>query len=159
MSDQLTITERLTERGERPEGGLEYTATVDRPFGCVGRPCDWLPRVERQLRAIAALAPGWDSHGAPSPDGRVVDAAERLIGCVSEAGALPEPYVNPTPGGGVQFEWESGPRYFEVEVLAERAAQYFYRDDALRIEEQGEVFEGESLGDVVAYVSRVASAS
>ena len=55
----------------------------------------------------------------------------------------------------MQFEWESGQRYFELEITAERAAEYLYCDDAARVEKTGDLFEGESLEEVLALISRV----
>jgi hypothetical protein len=68
---------------------------------------------------------------------------------------LLKPHVNPTRDGGVQFEWEVGQRYFELEVEAERAATYLFCDDAKRVEETGEIFEGESHASVLDYIHRV----
>jgi hypothetical protein len=55
----------------------------------------------------------------------------------------------------VQFEWEAGPRYFEIELVAERAAVYLFCDDQAAVEESGEVFEEDSLAPVLRYVQRV----
>lgn len=148
-----TITDRLIERVEQPEVRGGYIATEDRP--AVSR-SDWLPQVEKQLRAIKDLPDGWDSHGSGSPDAGIVDTAERVLRCLCSANDLPRPHVNPTPGGGVQFEWDADDRYFELEVLAERAATYLYCDDSAGVEESGEVSEGESLDTVVEYICRVA---
>ena len=97
------------------------------------KPLDWLPLVEKQLDAIALLPAGWDSNGAPSPDIHLVESARSLIKCLAQLGAVSKPHVNPTPSGGVQFEWEIDDRYFELEVVAEHAAAYFCRDGAARV--------------------------
>ena len=110
-----------------------------------------------QLQAIKTLPDGWDSYGASSPDVRKVDAAWGLLLCLSKDESLPRPYVNPTRNGGVQFEWESGGRYFELEVVAERAATYLYRDDDTSVEQSGDVFEDESLDLVVGFIHRATS--
>lgn len=157
MSNQLTISEEAVDQEVSPEVRSEHTATED---GSVGFPVveyDWLPEVRRQLEAIAALPPGWDSHGSPSPDVNLIEAGAGLLRCLCEAEGLPKPYVNPTPSGGVQFEWESGDRYFELEVLAERAAGYLYRDDSAGAEEEGEIFEMESLEPIIQYIRNVAA--
>ena len=62
---------------------------------------------------------------------------------------------SPTPAGGVQFEWEAGQRYFEIEIVGERAAECLYCDDAAHVEETGNLFEEESLEQVVAYIRSV----
>lgn len=151
MTPQLTISEEQIERDYEPVD-CPYTATENGP--ALSR-AEWLPEVRRQLAAITALPNGWDSHGAPSPDPKKLAAARGLLECLCENADLPKPHVNPTPSGGVQFEWEVGPRYFELEVVAERAATYLYCDDAAGVEETGDVFELESLKSVLDHVYKV----
>jgi hypothetical protein len=55
----------------------------------------------------------------------------------------------------VQFEWEVGERYFELEIVGERAAAYLYCDDAGGVEETGSVFKLESLEPVLDFVRKV----
>ena len=66
---------------------------------------------------------------------------------------MPKPYVNPTRNGGVQFEWEAGERYFELEVVAEHAATYYWRDHSKADQKEGTIFEGDPLDTVLEYVS------
>ena len=68
---------------------------------------------------------------------------------------MPKPYVNPTRNGGVQFEWEAGERYFELEVVAEHAATYYWRDHSKADQKEGTIFEGDPLDTVLEYVWRV----
>jgi hypothetical protein len=157
MSPTLTITEEGIDRAGELENGSGYTATEDQAAVSTTIPSDWLPGVRLQLDAIEILPRGWDSYGSPSPDARIVEAGWALLLCLCEAGGLAKPHVNPTRSGGVQFEWEVGDRYFELEVVAERAATYLYCDDAAGVEESGEVFEEESLEAVLDYIRRVAA--
>ena len=119
------------------------------------RQCPWLSFVRKQLQAIKSLPDGWDSYGAPRPDARLVAAARGLIECVAQAADLPQPHVNPTRSGGVQFEWESAGRYFEIEVTRQCAAEYLYCDDAAHVEETGNLFAEEPLEEVLAFIRRV----
>jgi hypothetical protein len=155
LSDQVTISSRLIERGARPEYRSECAATENRQVGADERQCPWLPFVRKQLQAIESLPDGWDSNGAPSPDARLVAAARGLVECLGQVADLPQPHVNPTRNGGVQFEWESRERYFELEVMAERAAEYLYCDEAAHVEETGNLFEEESLEEVLTFIRRV----
>jgi len=143
MKSQFTITEALIER----------TGSTD-PRWIVVR-CDWLEDAERQFRAIENLPDGWDGNGASRSDARSLCAAWGLLTSLCRVEGLSKPHVNPTPCGGVQFEWENGFRYFEIEVVAERAATYLYRDDAMCVEETGEIFEDESLNGVLDFIRRV----
>jgi hypothetical protein len=154
MTAQLTITERFIERERQRANYTNYTVTENRSTSPVVL-CSWLPDVWKQLQAMASLPDGWDSYGAPSPDTNKLEAAWGLLVCLCDNADLPKPYVNPTRNGGVQFEWEAGERYFELEVVAERAATYLYCDNAAHVEETGNVFEEESLEPVLAYIRSV----
>ena len=65
LSDEVTISGRLIERGSQPDYGAKGMVAEDRPAGARRAQCQWLPFVRKQLRAIAALPEGWDSYGAP----------------------------------------------------------------------------------------------
>jgi len=155
LSDQLTISSQFIERGAQPECRAECVATVDWPVSVGEAQCDWLPFVHMQLRAIESLPDGWDSYGAPRPNASFLNGARNLIDCLSQAPGVPKPYVNPTRNGGVQFEWEAGERYFELEVVAEGAATYYWRDHSKADQKEGMVFEGDALDTVLDYVRRV----
>lgn len=115
----------------------------------------WFPKAKEQLAAIAALPQGWDSNGAAPPIPTVVFGAESLLLSLCHDPALPQPHIHPTRSGGVQFEWENGTRYFEIEVQGERAATYFYSDDDTGEETSGTVFEDESLVVPMFFIHRV----
>jgi hypothetical protein len=155
MSPTLTITEEGIDRAGEVENGSGYEPSEDQAVVFTTVLPDWLPQARLQLDAIQSLPRGWDSYGSPSPDPRLIEAGWGLLLCLCEAGGLPKPHVNPTRNGGVQFEWEAGDRYFELEVVAERAAKYLYCDDAAGVEKCGEVFGEESLEAVLDCIRRV----
>jgi len=117
--------------------------------------CAWLEEAARQFRAIANLPHGWDSYGAPPPDIGKLESGWRLLLRLCRTEDLPKPHINPTRDGGVQFEWEEGPRYFEIEVGGAGKASYFWRDDAAAVEEEGTISEGESLDATVRFIRGV----
>jgi hypothetical protein len=133
--------------------------TEDCPSSSTVTAPDWLSEISKQFQAIADLPDGWDSYGAPSPDIHKLDAAWGLLVCLCRDVNLPKPYVNPTRNGGVQFEWEVGGRYFEIEIVGERVATYLYCDDNAHVEKTGNIFEEESLGTVLTYIHQVKSPS
>lgn len=116
--------------------------------------CDWIEQAAQQFRAIADLPQGWDSYGSPPPDVKKLEAGWRLLLDLCRAGNLPKPQINPTRNGGVQFDWEEGPRYFEIDVEGRGEATYFWRDDVAAVEEEGAISEGEPLDAVVQFVRR-----
>jgi len=112
--------------------------------------CGWLAEAARQLQAIANLPPGWDSYGALPPDIDKLKAGWRLLLRLCRVGDLPKPHINPTLAGGVQFEWEKGLRYFEIEVADDVC--YFWSDP--RGEAEGTIADGGPLDAIVDYVRR-----
>jgi hypothetical protein len=103
-----------------------------------------------QLDAIEQLSPGWDSHGGDPPDQQIVHSARHLLLSLSILGdQLAKPHVHPTPSGGVQLHWESGPRYFEIELVDPREARFYFVDRAAQTEAEGDLQVGDSLGRVV----------
>ena len=116
--------------------------------------CNWLPSVQKQFQAIASLPENWDSYGASRPRESILNGAWNLIASISQMPGVPKPHVNPTRNGGVQFEWEAGERYFELEIVAEDAAEYLYCDDIVQVEETGNVSE-DTLEQVLTYIFSV----
>ena len=155
LSDDLTISSQFISREERSYSLPGFLAGESRPIGAGEGQPDWLLFARKQLDAIASLPEGWDSYGAPSSDPRIVEAARGLIECLSHAPGLPQPHINPTRAGGVQFEWEAGARYFELEVVAERAAEFLYSEEDTGVEITGDIFEEESLDQVLACIYSV----
>jgi len=143
MKPQFTITEALVER-----------VMSNDPRRIAAR-CDWLEDIRTQFSAIASLPDGWDGNGALHPDIRSLEAAWGLLASLCRAEDVTKPHVNPTRSGGVQLEWENGSRYFEIDVVAERAATYLYRDCDSGVEDTGEVFEGEPLLSIIRFIRRV----
>jgi hypothetical protein len=119
---------------------------------------DWREAVFRQLDAIESLPSGWDSNRAAPANARLLNSARSLLGSLCSRGWIARPHVSPTPRGGVQFEWEASGRYFEIEIVAERAAEFLFQDLASQTEIEGEIFEGEAVDRVVKYISQVAKA-
>lgn len=154
FSSQLTKIEQFIECRGQADNSTNYTVTESRSASPV---VSWLPDVLTQLQVIGDLPDGWDSYDAPSPDINKLNAALGLLLCLSEDANVPKPYVNPTPIGSVQFEWEDGERYFELEIVAERAATYLYCDKGSHVEETGDLFEDESLESILTYIRKVAS--
>lgn len=114
----------------------------------------WIKIAREQLAAIQELPTGWDSHGAQPPAVETVAGAYDLLLCLAQAAKLPKPHVNPTPSGGVQFEWENANRYFEVEVTSPGEARYFFQDPGAGEEAEGMVRQGGSLTPVLTHVAR-----
>ncbi len=74
-------------------------------------------------------------------------------------GQISHPYIYATRRGTIQFEWESGSAYFEIEVVGERAGEWLFSDPSAGEELSGDLFEEESLNQVLRHISRCAGNS
>jgi hypothetical protein len=118
----------------------------------------WLDEAIEQLRAIGTLGANWDAEGAAAPDPEILQSGLSLLACLSGVPHVAKPHINPTRDGAVQFEWESASGYLEIEVVAPGSATFFYEDQILGVEHEGDVFAGEPLDVVVWHILRVAGA-
>jgi hypothetical protein len=116
---------------------------------------NWLDWAYEQLLSIGALEHGWDSHGGAPPDENTIVGAWSLLQSLGEAGMVPKPHIFPARSGGVQFEWEHGDRYFEIELVSETEARFFFSDRNAHQEIEGILHEGDSLDDVHTFIDRV----
>jgi hypothetical protein len=119
--------------------------------------CEWTDEILKQFQAIAQLQPGWDSYGGLAPSIAAIGTAGVLLAelCKATSWCPPKPHVNPTPDGGIQFEWEEGQRYFEIHVMGFDTITYYYVDEAIAIEQSGIVTATIPLQHVVDYIRRV----
>ncbi|MCH8922010.1 MAG: hypothetical protein IIA67_02540 [Planctomycetes bacterium] len=118
---------------------------------------DWLAEAAGQLSAIQNLGDGWDSRGGVRPRVQVVRSAASLLTSLFRAVDIPKPHINPTPSGGVQFDWEAGGRYFEIELIDPYVAHYYYQDRDAAEESEGTIYSGELLLELLEYLRRVDS--
>ncbi len=116
----------------------------------------WLSEVVRQLHAIEQLPNNWDGSGGVSIEPQTVVAARSLIELVvANASKMDKPHISPTPAGGVQFDWDSGGRYLEIEVTDPKSARYFFEDRDGNCEAEGTILLGEPINQFVSYLRRV----
>jgi hypothetical protein len=123
------------------------------------RRASWWPQAFEEILSLARYPAGWDSHGAASPVPKLLAAGADLLSGIATATWVPKPRIVATRSGGIQFEWESGSRYFEIDVVAERAAEFLFQDVAGGTERVGVLFEEESLEPVLRFIREVESST
>jgi hypothetical protein len=117
---------------------------------------DWMPEALRQLDAIERLPDGWDSRGGRRPEREILATARTFLAALVAADdELVKPHIHPTPSGGVQFHWESGSRYFEIELVDADTAQFYFLDRAALTEAHGDLRMDDPLDEIVEYARRV----
>ncbi len=128
----------------------QQVSSPDEPDGTVRRVDDkWLPRAQRQLTAIENLSTDSDLDGGTRSDPRTILRSSVLLNSIFRAMFVPKPHINPTPSGGVQFDWETDDRYFEIELIDPVTAEYYFEDRASGDVKEGTLYGGQPLGDVI----------
>jgi len=118
--------------------------------------CGWHSTVSRQLNAIETLPDNWDSSESVAPKPRTIMAARSLLELiVGNASEVAKPHVCPTPAGGVQIDWQSGSRYFEIEVTDANSARYYFEDRDASDETESTILLGEPINPIVFLLRRV----
>lgn len=60
------------------------------------------------LKEFASLEDDWDSYGAKKITiSAIARAISFFINVVSQKGSLPQPFISPSPCGGIDFEWQT----------------------------------------------------
>ena len=117
---------------------------------------DWLEQANQQLLAIKNLPAGWDSYGAYPPDAAIIDSGSRLLLAIAQEKGVPKPHVVPTNSGGVQFEWESGQRYFEIKIVDPFTVHFLFEDREARESVEDAMNIDDHLEELIAYIRRAA---
>ncbi|MFQ5853059.1 MAG: hypothetical protein ACE5JU_21070 [Candidatus Binatia bacterium] len=94
----------------------------------------WQVEGIKRLVGTMSLPADWDSYGGPPPGDSVVSAAIELLMGLDLDYFLP-PRVVPVSGGGVQLEWNFGPRELELHVLEDGSVEYLRTEDGNVLDE------------------------
>ena len=65
---------------------------------------------------ISSLPRNWDSYGAEPVNRRTLVYAVKVFLTLMEGRTI-EPFITPTPDGGISIEWSAGQRGLDVEIL------------------------------------------
>ena len=82
------------------------------------------------LMRLRALPQNWDGAGSPPPTTTAVARSVHLLRLIADMGydALPVPHTVPLAKGGIQFEWMSGNRELEIEIVGTGAVEFVTAD-------------------------------
>mgnify|MGYP001374707901 CR=1 FL=1 len=88
----------------------------------------------RRLVSLPSLTPNWDGYGSPQITDIAINGAAYILN-TTQVARLPQPYIGPVTGGGVQIEWHLPERAVELEVCPDGSVGYItiegdeYSDD------------------------------
>ncbi len=88
---------------------------------------DWYNKMIKSVIDFRALSPNWDGYGALEICVGVIADAIRLLSEIIRDDT-PEPYIFPTPQGGVQFEWHTEKIDLEIEIVPDSKVIVLYTD-------------------------------
>lgn len=89
----------------------------------------WRKNVMEQFRRLGSLSPNWDGEGGLVPRVDILNSTAGLIDEILRyAPAIDEPYVRPTPNGGILLAWqhENSEEDMEVELETPGVATFVY---------------------------------
>ncbi len=104
------------------------TDTVQTPLPA-GRTATWRKGVLNQLGQLSLLKPDWNGERGLTPRADILNSAAGLLDEVlRHAPAIAEPYVRPTPNGGILLAWQhaNGDEDLEVELETPGVATFVY---------------------------------
>ena len=91
--------------------------------------------VQAAIESLRALAPNWDSYGAPAIDPDVIEAAKAFIAKLPENVAF-RPLIVPMSNGTLQLEWHDGPKSLELEFESPDSIRYLQRHPDRGVEKE-----------------------
>lgn len=86
--------------------------------------------LRNSLLELARLPNNWDSYGAPRISADAIDAALNTLTDILSSGA-PSPHLIPTPCGGIQAEWHSGPKSLELDFVSPVQIELYFEDESV----------------------------
>lgn len=114
----------------------------------------WLQSTLKSLAEFRKLPDNWDSYNSPRITRAACQALRDILLQIDD-NSLPEPFVCPVPGGGLQLEWEVGKRELELEFLPDGSIEFLTVDkNANHLEDS--MTEGKVDGEnIIVIVQRV----
>ena len=96
----------------------------------------WIEPTISAFIGIQALPDNWDSYGARKVNRDLISQSLAILESIMEA-TSPAPSVVPLAGGGLQLEWHRKQQDLEITFAADDAPQFFYRNRAIGVEQDG----------------------
>ncbi|MDQ3766382.1 MAG: hypothetical protein M3346_03450 [Actinomycetota bacterium] len=89
----------------------------------------WVYETRQRIKEFGLLPRDWDSYGAPAVGTMALEAAADIVPRLAMLSW--KPFVAPTSGGGVAFDWEasSGSLVIEASATGVVVTRYYNDDD------------------------------
>lgn len=97
----------------------------------------WIEEAMRRLDAFSALPNDWDEGGSLAPLAAAIRTSRAVILALADAG-MPRPFLTPSDGGSVTFEWSGSHLMVELDVKSETEACLYFSSGS-----EGEEWEGD----------------
>jgi hypothetical protein len=83
----------------------------------------WKITAIKRLNQVLSLPQNWDSYGSCPPTNTAANKAKRILTDIDIEYFL-APRVVPLSGGGLQLEWEIGPRSLELHIYEDGSLEF-----------------------------------
>jgi hypothetical protein len=104
-------------------------APADTEASLQGTSSAWIDWAKEQIRELSELEEDWDEDGAQRMNPSVKSAGEAVLKTILDhVPTVPAPYIALEPNGCLLFEWRSGEKSIDIEVMSRYEVQYLYRD-------------------------------
>lgn len=91
----------------------------------------WYQSFVGQLQNLAKLNSNWDGEGSPAPSEAVLNSAAGFVeAIIHHLPTVTEPYLRPTPDGGLLLAWQAADREgVEIEFQKPEVVTFVYQKD------------------------------
>lgn len=105
---------------------------------------DWVRPTVAAFIGIENLVDNWDSYGGKAINRDLINQSLFMLGMVMQPNS-PAPSVVPMSDGGLQIEWHRRQQDLEIVFTTDEAPQFFYRNRATGVLDEGSVRDTEKL--------------
>ncbi len=105
---------------------------------------DWVGPTIVAFVGIQNLTDNWNSYGAKAVNRDLINQSLFVLGSVMQPDS-PAPSVVPLDDGGLQIEWHRRQQDLEIAFTADESPQFFYRNRATGLLQEGAARETEKL--------------
>jgi hypothetical protein len=105
---------------------------------------DWVEPTINAFVGIQNLTDNWNSYGGKAVNRDLINQSLVILGAVMQFDS-PAPSVVPLGDGGLQIEWHRRQQDLEIAFTADDSPQFFYRNRATGLLEEGSARETEKL--------------
>lgn len=107
----------------------------------------WLGIVDDRMEEFLELDDNWNSYGAKRINEEIPPKALRLLLKI-DSSDTPEPFVAPTPDGGIDIEWNTEDKLLSFKVRPD-GMRYFFADRKTKQKDGAEISDSTDINELL----------